>query len=329
MRLLLVLALCASTLGSACASSSHHGATPATPPPSAAPASPARIIAATAPWRLTAPRSRAAAVTLDGRILVLGGLAGGASTASVLSIDPSMGAVEHAGALAQAVHDTAAAVVDGHVDVFGGGAAASTNAVQGYDSGVSRVIGRLPRPRSDLTAVVVGSTAYIVGGFDGSRVSPYVLATGDGSSFRIAGTLATGVRYPAVAALGSVIYIAGGSTATTESSAADQVDLVQAFDTTTGKASIVAHLPHALAHASAFELGGQIFVAGGVEGRTPLAAIYRIDTQSGTITQPAALPGPRSDAAEVTVGGTAWLLGGEDGGPGAPLDTVAAVRASS
>ena len=182
----------------------------------------------------------------------------------------------------------------------------------------------LPRARSDLAAAVVDTTTYITGGFDGARLSPYVVSTTDASTFRIAGTLATAVRYPAVAAIGHSVFVIGGSTAATESSAAGQVDLVQRFDTDTGRTTVVGHLPHTLAHASAFVLGGRIFVAGGVEGRTPLDAIYRVDGAS--VQSAGRLPGPRSDAAVVTIGDRAWLLGGEDGGPAAPLDTVVLLR---
>ena len=256
---------------------------------------------------------------------MLGGLAGGSSTASVLSIDPVAGTVRHAGTLAEAVHDAAGAVVGGAARVFGGGAARTLDSVQTYAASGSHVTAHLPRPRSDLAAVTVNGTAFIAGGFDGSTLSPYVVSTGDGSTFKIAGTLATAVRYPAIAAAGDSIFVIGGSTANTESSAAGQVDLVQRFDISTGRTTIVAHLPHAIAHAAAFVLGGELFVAGGVEGRQPLAAVYRVD---GSSVQPAGmLPGPRSDAGVVTIGDRAWLVGGEDGGPAAPLDSVVVARA--
>lgn len=287
-------------------------------------ASPAGIVAETAAWRLTAPRSRAVAVVDGSRVLVLGGLAGGSSTASVLRIDPDAGAVVHAGLLAEAVHDAAGAMVAGAARVFGGGGASTTDAVQTYDPSGSRVTARLPRPRSDLAATGVDGTAYIAGGFDGTRLSPYVVSTTDARVFRIAGTLATAVRYPAVAALGAAVYVIGGSTATTESSAAGQVDLVQRFDPATGRTSVVAHMPHAIAHAMAFTLGGRLYVAGGVEGRTPLDAIYEID--GADVRRVAALPGPRSDAAVAQIGDRVLLLGGENGGTSALLDSVVVVR---
>ena len=90
----------------------------------------------------------------------------------------------------------------------------------------------------------------------------------------------------------------------------------------TGKTSVVAHLPHALAHASAFVLNGELFVAGGVAGRSPLRDILHIDPSTGAVEAAGTLPGPRSDAASVVLGHTAWLIGGEDGGPTAALDSI-------
>jgi len=85
-------------------------------------------------------------------------------------------------------------------------------------------------------------------------------------------------------------------------------------------------MPQPLAHASAFVLDGRVFVAGGVEDRTPLALVYEIHTATGVAAIAATLPGPRSDAAVVGVGDETWLIGGEDRGPSAPLDTVVALR---
>jgi Kelch motif len=320
----LVSVICTLVLASACSASPHHVATPtAAPQATAAPAS-THLDASIAPWHLTARRSRAVALVDSGRILVLGGLAAGTSTPSVLSIDPAAGSVVHAGTLVDAVHDAAGAVIGGAPRVFGGGGATTVDAVQTYAPSGSRITAHLPRPRSDLAAVSLGETAFIAGGFDGTRLSPYVVSTADGSTFKVAGTLATAVRYPAIAALGESVYVIGGSTATTESSAGGQVDLVQRYDIATGKTVVVAHLPHALAHASAFVLGGELYVAGGVDGRRPLDEIFRID---GSSVQPAGtLPGPRSDAAVATIGDTVWLIGGENGGPAAPLDSVVVVR---
>jgi N-acetylneuraminic acid mutarotase len=318
------LLLCCVLSGTVACSTANHVATQ-TPVPHA-PAGPRQLVVEVAPWRLTARRSRAVALASGDRVLVLSGLANGSSTSSVLSIDPSAGSVTHAGALSEPVHDAAGALLDGTAYVFGGGRVGSTDAVQTYAAGKASTAGHLPRPRSDLAADVIGGRAYIAGGFDGSRLTPAILSTTDGTRFTVAGTLALGVRYPAVASIGNSLWIVGGSTATTESSATGQVDLIQRFDTGNGRTVVAGHLPHSLAHASAFVVSGSLYVAGGVDGRRPLDDVWRIDMWTGAVTRAGRLPGPRSDAAVAVLHDTAWLLGGENGGPSAPLDTVVSVR---
>ena len=108
-------------------------------------------------------------------------------------------------------HDAAATVVDGQVLVFGGGTSAPAAATQDITpSGSSRILGSLPRPRADGDAVTIGGTAYVVGGYDGPSLDPAVLATADGATFRTVTDLSVPVRYPAVAALGGLIYVFGG-----------------------------------------------------------------------------------------------------------------------
>ena len=82
-------------------------------------------------------------------------------------------------------------VLGEQVLVFGGGTETSTDAVQALPAPggivaagtVAETVGRLPTVRSDLSAVTVGETAYVLGGYDGSKPIDSVLATTDGSTF--------------------------------------------------------------------------------------------------------------------------------------------------
>jgi hypothetical protein len=107
--------------------------------------------------------------------------------------------------------------------VFGGGEQASVATVQqvagpapraraATTPGSPMVTGRLPRPRSDLTAVTQGGTTYLLGGYDGTTYDATVLATPDGRRFAVAARLPVPVRYPAVAVLGRQIWVFGGQT---------------------------------------------------------------------------------------------------------------------
>ena len=53
-------------------------------------------------------------------------------------------------------------------------------------------------------------TVYLVGGWDGTASSRTIYVTTDGIQFRTAGQLPAGIRYPAVAAVGDSIVVAGG-----------------------------------------------------------------------------------------------------------------------
>ena len=140
--------------------------------------------------------------------------------------------------------------------------------------------------------MTIGSTAYVVGGYDGTSGDAQVLATTDGASFSPVVTLPVAVRYAAVAAQGGIIYVFGGEsqpggttqeystpTGTTTPPAGQEVAVVQAVNTRTRTASVVGYLPHAVEGAAAFVLGGHIFLAGGdSHRRSPLggAAVSRL-----------------------------------------------------
>ena len=97
----------------------------------------------------------------------------------------------------------------------------------------------------------------MIGGYDGTRLDPEVLATRDGRHFRVAARLPVPVRYAAMAAAGGLIWVFGGQTA------AGPTDVIQRIDPATGAATVAGHLPRPVQGAAALSLGGQVYVAGG------------------------------------------------------------------
>lgn len=264
------------------------------------------------------------AVNTGNGILVLSGLApGDVSTARVVRIDPASGAAALVTHLPVAVHDASGAFLNGAAVVFGGGAGTDVSAVQAVRTGKASIIGRLPVGRSDSASATANGTAYVVGGFDGHQLPRAVLATTDGRGFRTVGTLALGVRYPAVAAAGGAVWVIGGQLATTEGTLAGaQTSDIQRIDPTTGKVTVAGHLPTSLGHAAAFSLGGSIYICGGRIGSTASSRIWRLDPSSGRVTLAGRLPMAYSDMAAVVVGSAAYLIGGETTGPAAPIRTI-------
>src|SRR5581483_5726900 len=178
MRRLLVAVLAAAVVGG-CSSSggaSHTSAASSASSPSSS-------------TTTTAPRPASLRATVASWSLLAGLTAADQSTARVVSVDPAAGHTSVAGALAEAVHDAAGATVGGAPTVFGGGAARTVDIVQGFSAPTGHVIGHLPQARSDVASALIDGTAYVVGGFDGTALTPDVLATTDGVHYRVVGRL--------------------------------------------------------------------------------------------------------------------------------------------
>jgi hypothetical protein len=256
-------------------------------------------------------------VLADGRsLLIIGGLnQQSVTTSAVTRLNPVTGRTERVGRLAAPTHDAAGAVLGGRPYVFGGGAAASIRDVQALAAGgAAAVAGQLPRPRSDLSTVTLGGTAYLIGGYDGASYDPRILATTNGRSFHPVASLPVPVRYPAVAGVGSRIWVFGGLTPSGLTSVIQQVSL------NTGRASVVGHLPSPLAGATGLILGGQIFVAAGLRAGDRAApqlkasrSVLAYDPARRQASRVGTLPVRLADAAVAVIGDTAFLIGGNDG----------------
>ena len=289
-------------------------------------APPAGFTIAHLPAVLPQAVSRSAVIARGGALLVLGGLHGpspGSSTTQVLTVDATTGAAQIDAPLALATHDAAATDVDGAILVFGGGESTTVSAVQRWATSGAHVVGHLPQPRSDIVAAAVDGHSYVLGGFDGANPTADVLETDDGITFHVAATLPVPVRYPALAVVGSTIYLIGGQSVTGRSGDGPPVTDVQAVDLSTGSAQVVSQLPGALTEAEAFVVRGAVFVAGGVRGGIVQRGVFRLDPASGALTLVASLPEPRADAGVAQIGETTYLVGGE--GP-SRLSSVVALQ---
>jgi hypothetical protein len=245
-----------------------------------------------------------------GNLLIIGGLnQRSVTTSAITQLNPVTGRTTRAGRLADPSHDAAGALLGGRAYLFGGGVQVSLAAVQSLrHSGAASVTGQLPGPRSDLSSVTLGSTAYLVGGYDGASYDAAVLATSNGSTFRLVASLPVPVRYAAVAGAGRDIWVFGGETP------AGLTRDIQRVNLGTGKTAIVGKLPAAVSGATAVTLAGRIFVAGGQDTSGAASqAVLAYDPAHRSVTTAGTLPVPASNAAAAVVGGTAFLVGGYDG----------------
>ena len=120
-----------------------------------------------------------------------------------------------AGTITQPVRYPAVTASNGAVYIIGGvtSAGTDTTAVQRYDpkTGTTTVIGQLPAPTSHASAVALGTSIYVLGGFVNNTVSNQVIRVDLGTgAVSQAGTLPAPLSDAAVATIGSSAYLAGG-----------------------------------------------------------------------------------------------------------------------
>lgn len=259
------------------------------------------------PWSLPAPVSGEVVLGQGRRLLIAGGLdASGASASGIFALDPADGRIRPVGSLAAPLHDAAGALLGSAVLVLGGGSPVTTADVERFIPGQgASVVGRLPAPRSDAQAVVLGGRAYLVGGYDGARATAAVLATRDGRRFVAVASLPVPVRYPAVAVVGTTIYLFGG-----ERVGGGDTNAIQAVDPARGTARVVGRLPVTLAHGIGVTLGGSAYIAGGRADGAASARVWRYDPARRTAVAAGSLPSPVTNAGAATADGAAYVIGG-------------------
>ncbi|HEY5096603.1 MAG TPA: PQQ-binding-like beta-propeller repeat protein, partial [Acidimicrobiales bacterium] len=255
----------------------------------------------------------------------------GSSLPTVSTVAPASGAVEPTAGLADPVHDAASATIGRTTFVFGGGSPNTVATVQAVTAPAlpptagtpGTVVGQLPQPRSDLAVATVttgrgthaATTAYLVGGYNGTTYLPGVLATGNGTGFTTVASLPVPVRYPAVVADRGLVYAFGGETAS-PGSTTTATNAIQRIDPATHRATVVGHLPQALYGAAAYLIGGTIYVAGGQSpGGTTLTQITAFVPSTQKVLAAGLLPQATAFGGYATVGSgrgaVGYLVGGE------------------
>ena len=175
-----------------------------------------------------------------------------------------------------------------------------------------------PHARSEVSAALVGSTAYVVGGFGTDLQTSDLVERLNVRS----GRWSTGTPLPkplnhmsAVGYAGS-LYVVGGYSRPTDVSAGAVRDFWR-FDPTTARWTAMPPAPLARAAAGAAVLGHRLYVAGGrsdTMATIATTAIFDFDTGSWSLGPP--LHHAREHVAAVAAGGSVWLLGGRALGQG-------------
>ena len=152
----------------------------------------------------------------------------------------------------------------------------------------------------------MGSAAFLVGGYTGTAWASAIQRFVPGHTPSVVGRLPVGLRYAGVAALGGLIYVAGGATTAGTSSA------ILSFDPSRGTLRRIGLLPHAVAHGALVALGRSLYLIGGTDaGGAPLATVIRIDPRTGKTTDAGSLPYPLADVGAAATGGAIVVVGGK------------------
>jgi YVTN family beta-propeller protein len=172
--------------------------------------------------------------------------------------------------------------------------------------GTPVLVGHLPSGSSDQSAVALGGTAYVLGGYTGTQWLDTIVAWKPGGASRVVGHLPETLRYAAVAAVDGEVVIAGGSLENGTASTA-------VLGWRPGHAVVrVGSLPAATTHAAAAAIGHVVYVIGGRSATldTPTTRIVAVDPQRRKIVAAGSLTSPRSDLAAVSLGSKILLAGG-------------------
>lgn len=273
------------------------------------------VLHVTGQGALPEPRTGGAATTQGNEIIFSGGLSpAGTSTATVFAIRPQ-GSATQTTLLSDPVHDAAEAELGSAVVLFGGGQFEGSDRIIRVLPSPAMQIGRLPEALSDLDAAVVGNTAYVVGGYNGTSTSRAIYAARGGGAVTTVGQLPMGLRYPAAAALEDQVVIAGGETTAGTPTAA-----AWSFGTATHQVHRLPDLPAPHDHAPAVALNGRVYILGGLrEGAFTNTILSWAPGEHGWRVA-GHLPAPISDGAATTLGNEVVVLGGR--GPSGTTATI-------
>ena len=217
------------------------------------------------------PRQRAAAVTLNKKIYVIGGHAGD-DTSVVEIFDPEKKEWSDGPPLKTARYGGCAAVVDGRIYYIGGWVSCHHKHIEGRCGGD-------PTGAAEV--------------FDPEK----------GEWERVA-KLPTARAFGACAAVGKKIYVAGGYRNSGE------VAVLEIFDTQTVEWQKGPDMPGAVACCGSCELGGRLFVFGGFRGKGYLDEVVSHDPGSSTWRKEEPLDFARENMAVAAANGRVYLFGG-------------------
>lgn len=179
------------------------------------------------------------------------------------------------------------------------------------EPGVWTSLPEMPRPRSELGAVTIDGTIFVIGGFGGgAMLDCFDAASG---TWNIGADLPEGVHHPGVATLDGIVYVAGGYMENDHGA----TDAVWAYDPATDAWEARAPLPEARGALGLAVLDGRMYAVGGATdhlGGPVAAGVHMYDPATDTWEARAPLPTPREHLAVAAGEGRIFAVGGRANG---------------
>lgn len=175
-----------------------------------------------------------------------------------------------------------------------------------------------PTARTEVAAAAIGSTIYVVGGFENpagdnpqdvvitNRVEAYDTV---GDRWTAKAPLPVGLHHVGIGAAGDRLYVIGGFR---QSSIPGwhPVASVYVYDPGEDRWREGAPMPTARGALSVTEMGGRLYAIGGLDDKGDTSAVEAYDPIGNTWTARAPLPTPRDHLATATVAGRIYAIGG-------------------
>jgi hypothetical protein len=232
----------------------------------------------TAAGNLPSPLHDAAAATVGGHSLVIGGGHGETGIADVVDFGASPS--KRVGSMPQPRSDVSAVTIGDRLFVVGGydGKNSTPDVLESDDGGKTfRTIASLRTPVRYAPIAASDGAIYVFGGK--TRVGGADSQTADiqridlnAGTVSVVGQFPTPIGHMVEATLGDHVYLIGGRVGTTNTTVAADI---WRFDPTTSSVVLVGRLPEPLTDTTAVTVGDRILVLGG-ERPTPTPAVIEI-----------------------------------------------------
>jgi len=262
---------------------------------------------------LPVPVDSHAAVVLDDRIYILGGLNNGTATAAVYAYDLATGTWTARAPLNEARYELAAVALNGAIYAIGGEdgkwSRSLMTTVERYDPVADRwdFVAPLQHGRNGLAAGVIDGRIYAVGGNDGAAHDALEIYDPATDQWTTGANLPIGREFLAAAVLNGKLYAVGGQgVPPNHAGASGMVDVYDpAQNAWTSETSLV---PARISPCAAV-LQGRIYVAGGFNPE-PLDGVSAFDPDAHVWRAAAPLPVDVSGATAVELAGQLYVVGG-------------------